>query len=86
LHRSGSIIISDMWASYQGIETMIDMNYIHETVNHFENFVDLTTGVHTQTNESLCHIYKMQNESQCGTNRSLVKAQVPKKGHFRANY
>ena len=68
----GSIIISDMWASCQGIETMIGMNYTHQAVNHTENFVDPTTGAHTQTIESLWHVYKMQNERQCGTHRSLV--------------
>ncbi|GAA37029.1 hypothetical protein CLF_100547 [Clonorchis sinensis] len=61
---SGSIIISDMWAPYQGIETMIDMNYTHETVNHTENIVDPMPGAHTQTIESLWHVYKMQNKRQ----------------------
>ncbi|GAA53179.1 hypothetical protein CLF_109714 [Clonorchis sinensis] len=55
-----------------GIEKMIDMNYTHETINHTENFVDPTTGTHTQTIESLWHVYKMQNKHQCGTHRSLV--------------
>ncbi len=27
----GSIIIFDIWTSYQGIETMIGANYIHQT-------------------------------------------------------
>ncbi|GAA56069.1 hypothetical protein CLF_109822 [Clonorchis sinensis] len=67
-----SIIICDIWASYQGIQTMIDMNYTQETVNHTESFVDPTTGAHTQTIESLWPIYKMQNKRQCGTHRSLV--------------
>ncbi|GAA37359.2 hypothetical protein CLF_108167 [Clonorchis sinensis] len=51
---------------------MSDMNYTHETVDHTENFVDPTTGAHTQTIESLRHVYKMQNKRQCGTHRSLV--------------
>ncbi|VDP66422.1 unnamed protein product [Echinostoma caproni] len=59
----GSIIISDLWAPYQGIETMIDMNYTHEMVNHTEN---------TQTIEPLWHVYKIQNKCQCGTHRSSV--------------
>ncbi|GAA54984.1 hypothetical protein CLF_106302 [Clonorchis sinensis] len=63
----GSIIISDMWAPYQGIEIMIDMNYTHETVKHTKKFVDPTTGAHTQT-----IVYKVQNNRQCGTHRSLV--------------
>ena len=68
----GSIIISDVWAPYQGIETMIGMKYTHQMVNHTENFVDLTTGAYTQTIESFWHVYKMQNKRQCGTHRSLV--------------
>ncbi len=36
-----------MWASHQGVTTMIVfMNYIHQTVDHTENFADLTTGAH----------------------------------------
>ncbi|GAA47654.1 hypothetical protein CLF_100635, partial [Clonorchis sinensis] len=69
----GSIIISDMWASYQGIKTMIDMNYTNEMVNNTENFVDPTTGAHTQT-----IVYKMQNKRQCGTRRSLVDSYLCK--------
>ena len=53
----GSIIISDMWASYQEIETLIGMNYTHQTVNHTEKFVDPTTGAHTQTT------HRMQNNT-----------------------
>ncbi|GAA47743.1 hypothetical protein CLF_100748 [Clonorchis sinensis] len=68
----GPIIISDMWASYQGIETVSDMNYTREMVNHTENCVDPTTGAHTLTIESLRHVYKMQNKRQCDTHRSLV--------------
>ncbi|KER24009.1 hypothetical protein T265_08253 [Opisthorchis viverrini] len=55
----GSIIISDVRASYQEIETMIDRNYTHETVNHTENFVSPTTGAHTQTIKSPWHVYRI---------------------------
>ncbi|KER29275.1 hypothetical protein T265_04113 [Opisthorchis viverrini] len=65
-----SIIISDVWSSYQGIETMIDMNYTHETVNHTVNFVDPTTEAHTQTIESAWRVYKMLHKR--GTQRSLL--------------
>ncbi|GAA48718.1 hypothetical protein CLF_101950 [Clonorchis sinensis] len=52
----GSIIISDIWASYQGIETMIYMNYTNETVNQTENFVDPTSGAHTNHRISLARL------------------------------
>ncbi len=45
----GSIIISSRWVSYQGMQTMTGMKYVHHTVNHTKNFLDPTTGAHTQT-------------------------------------
>ncbi|KER30310.1 hypothetical protein T265_03255 [Opisthorchis viverrini] len=39
---------------------------------HTEDFVDPTTTAHTQTIESLWHVYKMRNKRQYGTHRSLV--------------
>ena len=74
---------------------MIGMIYTHQTVNHTENFVEPTTGAHTQTIESFWHVYKMQNKRQCGTHRSLVdsylcefvwRPKVPKYEPFHANY
>lgn len=67
------IIISNMWASYQEIETMIDMNYAHEMANHTGNSADPTTGPHTQTVEFRWQVYKMQTQRQCDThNYSFV--------------
>ena len=37
----GSEVHSDQWRAYT--------NYIHETVNHSENFIDPTTRAHTHT-------------------------------------
>lgn len=59
-----SPIISDKWASDQGIETMSNRNCTHEMVNHTDNFVDSTTGAQTQTMESLWHVYK--TPATCG--------------------
>jgi len=41
-----SIIHSDEWAAYRCLK---DNGYIHNTVNHQQNYVDPLTKVHTQS-------------------------------------
>ena len=49
-------IISDCWAAYRKLE---QYGYKHLTVNHSENFVDPTTGAHSNTVELYwCHVKK----------------------------
>jgi hypothetical protein len=45
----GSMIHSDCWAAYNGIERLLSMT--HRTVNHSRHFTDPDTGVHTNTVE-----------------------------------
>ena len=45
----GSIIYSDLWRAYNGIEEQLGLR--HFTVNHSINFVDPETGIHTNTIE-----------------------------------
>ena len=47
----GSVIHTDGWRAYQGLEQLPGMNYTHEVVNHNENFV-APSGAHTQRIES----------------------------------
>ena len=42
----GSIVYSDEWAPYNILAHT--PQYTHHTVNHSEDFVNPTTGVHTQ--------------------------------------
>jgi len=43
--EGGSVIHSDEWPSYR---CLTSEGFIHETVNHQENYVDPLTGAHTQ--------------------------------------
>ena len=43
--RTSLTIMSDEWRAYADIGTS---GYTHQTVNHSENFIDPTTGAHTQ--------------------------------------
>src|SRR5438132_4373931 len=54
----GSIVHTDLWRGYRGIEQ--ELNMIHRTVNHSENFIDPDTGVHTNTIEGLWNGIKIQ--------------------------
>lgn len=41
----GSTVHSDEWKAYKGLG---NVGYVHQSVNHSKNFVDPTTGAHTQ--------------------------------------
>jgi transposase-like protein len=47
--RPGSTIISDCWRAYTGLNGI--NRFIHQTVNHTENYVDPNTGACTNTCE-----------------------------------
>lgn len=66
----GTTIMSDMWAAYNGIN---NGGFAHLTVNHSYNFVDPTSGAHTQNIERLWRSAKERNKRHCGTARALLE-------------
>uniref|UniRef100_A0A0A9X570 Putative transposase-like protein HI_1328.1 n=1 Tax=Lygus hesperus TaxID=30085 RepID=A0A0A9X570_LYGHE len=68
----GTTIISDLWASCNGIPNIPEMQFQHLTVNHTEHFVDPKTGANTQMIESLWASAKRRNKRECGTSRDLL--------------
>jgi hypothetical protein len=57
----GTTIHTDQWAGYNQLSSL---GYTHHTVNHTLNFVDPTTGVHTNMQEGLWHHVKRQLDSK----------------------
>ena len=50
--KEGTIFCSDGWKAYEKLEEHLDLeDIIHYPVNHTTNYVDPTTGAHTQTIE-----------------------------------
>lgn len=66
--EEGSTIYSDCWRAYK-TEELEKAGYMHATVNHKYNFVDPTTGTHTQNIERMWGLAKFRNKRQRGTSR-----------------
>jgi transposase-like protein len=68
----GSIVYTDLWRGYIGIEEIEEMNMTHRTVNHSENFVDPNTGAHTNTIEGFWNGLKLQIPSRNRTKNTIT--------------
>ena len=73
--QQGSIIHTDDWKAYRRLPRY---GYTHHMVNHSENFVDLTTGAHTQTIliESTWGQVKSKYKKMHGTSRDLIPTYI----------
>ena len=67
---AGTTIVSDCWRAY---DTLGELGYTHLKVNHTQNFVDPTTGAHTNNIECLWSKVKYRNKIECGTSRKLLR-------------
>ncbi|CAF3281361.1 unnamed protein product [Rotaria sp. Silwood2] len=65
----GTTILSDEWRAYYPLSNHPD--FVHQTVNHSQNFVDPTTGAHTQNIENTWMRAKRKQKTHCGIHRSL---------------
>lgn len=71
--EQGTTIHSDCWKAYNGLA---GMGYTHETVNHSENFVDPSTGAHTQMIESTWGACKRFLRARHARTRSTIMEHV----------
>ena len=70
----GSIVMTDKWKAYTGIDKIPGMRLTHLIVNHSRNFVDPTTGANTQSIESQWNQLKRANKRRCGTDRRMISS------------
>lgn len=71
--QEGTTIYSDCWRAYN-TELLRESGFDHYTVNHTYNFVDPTTGAHTQTIERFWGSAKWRNKKQRGTARHHLES------------
>jgi transposase len=65
----GTIVVSDGWAAYARIS---ELGFEHRVVVHEDNFVDPSTGVHTNQVENYWQRYKRKFKRICGANREII--------------
>lgn len=67
----GSIVYTDLWKGYQGIEERLGLTHI--TVNHSETYKDPVTGCHTNTIEGTWNGIKLRIPVRNRTNNSITE-------------
>ncbi|KFD61344.1 hypothetical protein M514_12055 [Trichuris suis] len=67
--RAGTTVITDEWHAFRCLSREA---YVHLRVNHSVNYVDRSTGAHTQSVESLWAQAKRGNKRRCGTRRCAL--------------
>ena len=73
--RPGSIVWSDQWAAYRRVQTLTPAAQ-HQTVNHSIEFINPTTGVHTQNIESYWNRVKTKFKRMKGVHESMLSSSL----------
>ena len=69
--RTGTIIHSDEWAAYNRVQSLPTIS-LHQTVNHSVEFVNSTTGTHTQNVESYWNRSKTKIKRMKGCHLHMI--------------
>ncbi|KFD56019.1 hypothetical protein M513_03143, partial [Trichuris suis] len=67
--RPGTTIVTDGWQAYT---CLAQDQFKHVCVNHSLNFVQPSSGAHTQTTETMWSEAKRAHQRRCGTHRSTL--------------
>ena len=73
----GTIVHSDEWAAYRRVASLPNVAH-HDTVNHSVEFVNSTTGTHTQIIESYWNKTKIKFKWMKGCNASMLPSYLDK--------
>ena len=71
--RPGSTVWSDEWAAYNRVQSLPPVAQ-HQTVNHCIQFVNPTTGVHTQNVESYWNRVTTKIKCMRGCHRQMLSS------------
>ena len=69
--RPGSVVWSDEWAAYRRVQQLQSVAQ-HSTVNHSIEFINPTTGVHTQHVESYWNRVKTKFKRMKGVQSTML--------------
>ena len=71
--RPGTVVWSDEWAAYQRVQQLPQVSQ-HGTVNHSVEFINPTTGVHTQHVESYWNRVKTKFKQMKGVQETMLSS------------
>lgn len=73
--RPGTVVWSDEWAAYRRVQQLPPVSQ-HSTVNHSVEFVNPSTGVHTQNIESYWNRVKTKFKRMKGVQNTMLSSYI----------